>query len=154
MRMPGPRLPVENCLFVECSSRGGGPRKPLRRLASAAGRPTSGCAATRRRGKLACATARRVPAGELLHLDIKKLARFWRPGHRVTGNRTGQSDGAGWEFVHIAIDDFSRIAYAEILGRESGQASADPVRLIVPMLERFIATDRGFVKARKSKAPQ
>ena len=44
------------------------------------------------------------------------------------------------------------MAYAEILGRESGQASADPVRLIVPMLERFIATDLGFVKARKSKA--
>ena len=46
------------------------------------------------------------------------------------------------------------MAYAEILGRESGQASADPVRLIVPMLERFIATDRGFVKARKSKVSQ
>ena len=46
------------------------------------------------------------------------------------------------------------MAYAENLGRESGQASADPVRLIVPMLERFIATDRGFVKARKSKASQ
>lgn len=46
------------------------------------------------------------------------------------------------------------IAYAEILGRESGQTSADPVRLIVPMLERFIATDRGFAKARKSKASQ
>ena len=46
------------------------------------------------------------------------------------------------------------MAYAEILGRESGQASADPVRLIVPMLGRFIATDRGFVKARKSKASQ
>ena len=46
------------------------------------------------------------------------------------------------------------MAYAEILGRESGQTSADPVRLIVPMLERFIATDRGFAKARKSKASQ
>ena len=43
------------------------------------------------------------------------------------------------------------MAYAEILGRESGQASADPVRLIVPMLERFIATDRGFATARKSR---
>jgi len=42
-------------------------------------------------------------------------------------------------------------SYAEILGRESGQASADPVRLIVPMLERFIATDRGFAKARKGE---
>ncbi|PZU68671.1 DUF2274 domain-containing protein [Sphingobium sp.] len=41
-------------------------------------------------------------------------------------------------------------AYAEILGREAGQPPADPVRLIVPMLERFIATDRGFSKARRS----
>ena len=40
-------------------------------------------------------------------------------------------------------------AYAEVLGRETGQAVADPVRLIVPMLERFIATDRGFAKARR-----
>ncbi|MFC5508142.1 DUF2274 domain-containing protein [Bosea massiliensis] len=42
------------------------------------------------------------------------------------------------------------IAYAEILGREAGQPAADPVRLIVPMLERFIATDRGFAKARRA----
>ena len=42
------------------------------------------------------------------------------------------------------------IAYAEILGREVGQPAADPVRLIVPMLERFIATDRGFGKARRT----
>lgn len=42
------------------------------------------------------------------------------------------------------------IAYAEILGREAGQPPADPVRLIVPMLERFIATDRGFAKARRT----
>jgi len=42
------------------------------------------------------------------------------------------------------------IAYAEVLARESGQSAADPVRLIVPMLERFIATDRGFAKARRA----
>lgn len=42
------------------------------------------------------------------------------------------------------------IAYAEVLARESGQPVADPVRLIVPMLERFIATDRGFARARKA----
>ena len=41
------------------------------------------------------------------------------------------------------------VAYAEILGREAGQPSADPIRLIVPMLERFILTDRGFAKARR-----
>lgn len=40
-------------------------------------------------------------------------------------------------------------AYAEVLARESGQPAAEPVRLIVPMLERFIATDRGFAKARR-----
>ncbi|MBZ9794680.1 DUF2274 domain-containing protein [Mesorhizobium sp. ES1-4] len=43
------------------------------------------------------------------------------------------------------------VAYAEILGREAGKPLADPVRLIVPMLERFIATDRGFAAARKTK---
>ncbi|BEV45833.1 MULTISPECIES: DUF2274 domain-containing protein [Hyphomicrobiales] len=43
------------------------------------------------------------------------------------------------------------VAYAEILAREAGQSPADPVRLIIPMLERFIATDRGFVAARRSK---
>lgn len=45
------------------------------------------------------------------------------------------------------------LAYAEILAREAGQPSADPVRLIVPMLERFIATDRGFAKARRASIP-
>ena len=43
------------------------------------------------------------------------------------------------------------VAYAEILGRETGQKPADPVRLIIPMLERFMATDRGFAKARKAR---
>ena len=42
------------------------------------------------------------------------------------------------------------VAYANILAREAGQSPADPVRLIVPMLERFIATDRGFAKARRA----
>lgn len=42
------------------------------------------------------------------------------------------------------------VVYAEVLGRETGQAVADPAKLIVPMLERFIGTDRGFAKARRS----
>ena len=62
---------------------------------------------------------RRRP-GELLHLDIKKLGRFWRPGHRVRGAFDARCRGAGWEFVHVAIDDHSRIAYAEILDDETG----------------------------------
>ena len=44
------------------------------------------------------------------------------------------------------------IAYAEVLARESSQPAADPLRLIVPMLERFISTDRGFAKARKIRS--
>jgi hypothetical protein len=43
------------------------------------------------------------------------------------------------------------VRYAEILGREAGQARTDPVRLVVPMLERFIATDRGFAKAKQER---
>ena len=58
----------------------------------------------------------RACPGELIHLDIKKLGRFSRTGHRATGMRTEQSRsrGVGWEFVHVCIDDASRIAYAEI----------------------------------------
>jgi len=54
--------------------------------------------------------------GELIHIDIKKLGRFTRIGHRITRDRRGQSStrGVGWEFVHVCIDDASRIAYAEI----------------------------------------
>jgi len=52
--------------------------------------------------------------GDLLHLDIKKLGRFAKPGHRVTGNRQVSSEGAGWEFIHVAIDDASRVAFSSI----------------------------------------
>jgi transposase InsO family protein len=57
--------------------------------------------------------------GEMIHLDIKKLGRFARTGHRMTGNRQGcRNKGAGWEFVHVAVDDHSRIAFARIMGSE------------------------------------
>jgi transposase InsO family protein len=52
--------------------------------------------------------------GELIHIDIKKLGKFNRTGHRITGDRARRSCGPGWEFVHVGIDDASRIAYAEI----------------------------------------
>ncbi len=53
--------------------------------------------------------------GELIHIDIKKLNRFAEPGHRVTGDRAGgRSVGAGWEFVHVSIDDASRVAFVEM----------------------------------------
>ncbi|ETH38376.1 transposase, IS481 family [Bordetella pertussis H918] len=46
--------------------------------------------------------------GDLLHIDIKKLGRIQRPGHRVTGNRRDTVEGAGWDFVFVAIDDHAR----------------------------------------------
>jgi transposase InsO family protein len=69
---------------------------------------------------------RKTP-GEMIHLDIKKLGRFEKPGHRVTGDRTGQSNsrGVGWEFVHVCIDDHSRLAFSQIHPDET-QKSAVP----------------------------
>jgi transposase InsO family protein len=64
----------------------------------------------------------RARAGELVHLDIKKLARFRRIGHRITGDRRQGSEGAGWEFVHVAVDDASRLAYVEVLPDEKRQS--------------------------------
>ena len=56
--------------------------------------------------------------GELLHFDIKKLGRIKGFGHRITGDRTRRARGVGWEFLHVAIDDASRLAYAEVLRDE------------------------------------
>ena len=62
----------------------------------------------------------RAAPGEIVHIDIKKLGKFNRIGHRITGDRIGQSNtrGVGWEYVHLAIDDHSRLAYSEILPDE------------------------------------
>jgi len=67
---------------------------------------------------------RKTP-GEMIHLDIKKLGRFDRVGHRITGNRTGQSNsrGIGWEFVHVCIDDASRIAFSQIMPDEKKESA-------------------------------
>jgi transposase InsO family protein len=62
--------------------------------------------------------------GELIHVDIKKLGRILRPGHRVTGNRRDRFTDArgygvaGWEFVHVCVDDATRLAYVEVLEDE------------------------------------
>jgi transposase InsO family protein len=68
--------------------------------------------------------------GELVHVDTKKLGRFYMPGHRVTGNRkvAGIRGNNGWEFLHIAIDDRTRLAYAELLPDEKGLTCAGFLR--------------------------
>jgi transposase InsO family protein len=84
----------------------------------------------------------RACPGELVHIDVKKLGRILKPGHRVTGKRastknTYTPDGrrvgdAGWEYVHIAVDDCTRLAYAEVLGDEKATT-------VVGFLKRAIA---------------
>jgi len=74
--------------------------------------------------------------GQLLHLDIKKLGRIGHIGHRITGDRRGQARGIGWEYVHVCIDDCSRVAYAEVLNDETGSTVAAFVRRAVAWYRR------------------
>lgn len=66
----------------------------------------------------------RQAPGELIHLDIKKLGRIQGLGHRITGRRQHRSRGIGWEYAHVAIDDFSRLSYMEVLPDERGESVA------------------------------
>jgi transposase InsO family protein len=79
---------------------------------------------------------RRHP-GELLHIDIKKLGRIERAGHRAHGDRRTRARGAGWEFIHVAIDDATRLAYVEVLGDETKES-------VVGFLERAVAHMAGL----------
>jgi hypothetical protein len=69
--------------------------------------------------------------GELLHIDTKKLGRIAAVGHRITGDRRDTRRGAGWEVVHVCIDDASRLAYSEVLADERKTSA-------VPFLERAV----------------
>jgi transposase InsO family protein len=62
--------------------------------------------------------------GALVHLDIKKLGKIGRPGHRVHGDRRTRVRGIGWEYTHVAIDDCTRLGYAEVLAGEDGETTA------------------------------
>jgi transposase InsO family protein len=93
---------------------------------------------------------RKTP-GEMIHIDIKKLGRFDRPGHRVTGDRTGQSNsrGIGWEFVHVCIDDHSRVAFSQILPTERKESAVAFLKAAVAYYRRLgikverVMTDNG-----------
>jgi transposase InsO family protein len=97
--------------------------------------------------------------GELLHIDVKKLGRILVPGHRVTGKRrqrrtTYTPDGrrlgdAGWEYVHVCVDDATRLAYAEVLADERATTTAGFLRRAVAFYRRHgisveaVLTDNG-----------
>jgi len=112
----------------------------------------------------------RSAPGEMIHLDIKRLGRFERPGHRVTGDRTRQSNprarkqgGYGREYVHVAIDDHSRLSFSQIHPDEKAVSAIDHLRATVAWYESLgvtverVMTDNGacykskaFAKACKS----
>jgi transposase InsO family protein len=78
----------------------------------------------------------RKSPGELVHLDTKKLGRISGVGHRIHGDRTRNSRGIGWEFAHIAIDDYTRLSYVEVLPDETGATTADFLRRALRHFER------------------
>jgi len=88
--------------------------------------------------------------GELIHFDVKKLGRIVGViGHRITGDRRRRVKGAGWEYVHVAVDDASRLAYVEVLRDEHGTTSAGFLRRVFAWFARLgvkverILTDNG-----------
>jgi transposase len=92
--------------------------------------------------------------GELVHIDVKKLGRIARPGHRVTGHISGSGHhrrryDLGWEFVHVAVDDYSRLAYAEVLADEKSTTAIGFLRRAVAFYRRHgiqverVLTDNG-----------
>jgi transposase InsO family protein len=93
----------------------------------------------------------RTAPGEIIHIDIKKLGRFERIGHRITGDRTGQSNsrGVGWEYAHVAIDDHSRVATAAILPNEKKESAVAFLKAAIAYYESLgvavsrVMTDNG-----------
>jgi len=96
--------------------------------------------------------------GELVHVDVKKLGRIRGVGHRISGDRASQAKTringrrtgiAGWEFVHVAVDDYSRLAYAEVLLDERSVTAAGFLRRAVAFFARYgitverVLTDNG-----------
>lgn len=74
--------------------------------------------------------------GELVHLDVKPLGRIGVIGHRIHGDRSRYAAGVGWEFVHVAIDDASRLAYAEVLADQKAVTAV----AFLDRARRFLAT--------------
>jgi transposase InsO family protein len=96
--------------------------------------------------------------GELVHIDVKKLGRIRGVGHRISGDRASQTKTriagrrrgvAGWEYVHVAVDDHSRLAYVEVLDDEKATTAAGFLRRAVAFFARYgiqvkrILTDNG-----------
>jgi transposase InsO family protein len=83
--------------------------------------------------------------GDLIHFDIKRLARIEKPGHRVHGDRTRETRGAGYEYLHIAIDDHTRLAFAAILHDQKHTSAIRFLHMARAHFSRFGFTCRAFL---------
>ena len=85
----------------------------------------------------------RARPGEMLHLDIKKLGRFREIGKQIKRDGVTRSRGAGWEFMHVCVDDYSRVAYVEILPDEKAASAVEFLRRAVSWFaELGVRTER------------
>ena len=87
----------------------------------------------------------RLRAGELLHIDVKPLARIAAAGHRVTGNRTRPARGAGYEYVHVCVDDATRLAYVEVLEDQRARSAVGFLRRAVLHFAAYGITVEGVL---------
>lgn len=78
--------------------------------------------------------------GDLLHIDTKKLGRIERPSHRVTGNRKDSVDGAGWEYLFVAVDDHARVAFTAMHPDERKESAVQFLRDAVAYYNRLGVT--------------
>jgi transposase InsO family protein len=99
--------------------------------------------------------------GALLHMDVKKLGRFREPGHRALGRaaKHDRSRGAGWDYLHVVVDDHSRLAYVELHPREDAETNASTLRRALTWFRELgleteaVMTDNALVY-RRSRAFQ
>jgi transposase InsO family protein len=121
-------------------------------VAAAVGRPPStvgkvlrraGCSRLPRPRRDPRVRYERERPGELLHVDTKKLGRFWELGKRILRDGVQRSRHAGWQYLHVAIDDHSRLAYCELLASErKEECAAFLERAVVWYAEQGIAIQR------------
>jgi transposase InsO family protein len=85
----------------------------------------------------------RAAPGELVHVDVKKLGRIVKPGHRVTGDRSRRAAGrAGWQYLFVAIDDYSRLGFASVYPDETADSALD----FLDQLARFYGSHKIVVE--------
>jgi len=129
-------------------------------LATILGRPAStvgkvlrraGCSRLPQPERVVRPRYERERPGELLHVDVKKLGRFWEVGKRILKDGVNRSRHAGWSYLHVAIDDHTRLAYAELLKDERGPTCAAFLRRATAWYaERGITVERALTDNAKA----